>query len=273
MEKKPVVDGFIDIKKSNTAYLASKYPEMKEELGVTSVETNKKTNMAQANSNSNSDPIYGSLGRPKVPRKDLFPEQQLEWDLRHTPPPVYTDDDDIKTNDNSVKIAEKLVGGKMAEPSDPKQLAKLRETPFYEMADSDDEEADTIETRRSIKTAEKQLKQRFYINAKDKNSFEEEAYKGKIDKKILDFAEDKDVDIHDDPKAKKQKEEVAKVKALEKQKKVKEEMEDTSSPEEKAEKKKEEAAAEKEEAAKKNVDPVVAEKQTKSPKEAADEAQ
>lgn len=75
-------------------------------------------------------------------------------------------------------------------------MAKIAKTPMYEMADSDDEEADTIETRRSIKTAEKQLKARFFINAKDKGAFEEEAYKGKIDKKILDFAEDKDTDIH-----------------------------------------------------------------------------
>jgi len=186
---------------------------------------------------SQSDPIYGSLGAPKVPRKNLFPDQQLEWDLRHTPAPIYTDDDDIKTNDNSVKIAEKLVGAKMALPSDPKQLAKMAKTPVYEMADSDDEEMDTIETRRSIKTAEKQLKTRFLINAKDKNNFEDEAYKGKIDKKILDFAEDKDVDIHDDPKEKQAKEVKAKTEALEKQKKLKEEMEDTSSPEEKAEKK------------------------------------
>jgi len=50
------------------------------------------------------------------------------------------------------------------------------------------------------------LKTRFYINSKDKKAFEDEAYKGKIDKKILDFAEDKDVDIHDDPKEKQDKE-------------------------------------------------------------------
>ena len=138
------------------------------------------------------------------------------------------------------------------------------------MADSDDEEMDTIETRRSIKTAEKQLKQRFFINAKDKNDFEEQAYKGKIDKKILDFAEDKDTDIHDDPKEKEEKEKLAKEKAATNQEKLIKALNDTSTPEEKEEKKKEDEEAEKTEAAKNKTDIVAAQPPNEQKKAAKD---
>jgi len=66
MEKHPVVPGFIDIGQSNNQYLAQKFPEMKDQLKFEEpmMEAKRQTNMAQ----SNSDPIYGSLGAPKVPR-------------------------------------------------------------------------------------------------------------------------------------------------------------------------------------------------------------
>lgn len=83
----------------------------------------------------------------------------------------------------------------MPMPSDPKEVKKMKLTPKYELADSDDEEDDTVETRRSIKTAEKQLGERFFINAKDKKSFEKNVLEGKVDKQVLDFAEDQDADI------------------------------------------------------------------------------
>jgi hypothetical protein len=38
----------------------------------------------------------------------------------------------------------------------------------YTLHDSDDEDEDTVETRKSVKTAEKSLKQRFFINAWEK---------------------------------------------------------------------------------------------------------
>lgn len=141
---------------------------------------------------SYSDPIYGSLGKPKADYNDLTPEQKFEQDQRDRTPPVYTDDEDVTTNNNSVKIAEGIVGAKMAEPTDPKQVLKMKKTPVYELADSDDEEDDTVETRRSIKTAEKQLKHRFFINAKDARDFAKATSAGAVDQKILTFSEDKD---------------------------------------------------------------------------------
>ena len=46
----------------------------------------------------------------------------------------------------------------MASPNDPKELAKGYPIVTYKLADSDDEEEDTRETRKSIKTAEKMLR-------------------------------------------------------------------------------------------------------------------
>lgn len=80
-------------------------------------------------------------------------------------------------------------------PTDPKEVKKMKLTPKYELADSDDEEDDTVETRRSIKTAEKQIGERFFINEKDKKNFEKNVLEGKVDKKVLEFAEDQDTDI------------------------------------------------------------------------------
>jgi len=37
----------------------------------------------------------------------------------------------------------------------------------YTFHDSDDEDEDTVETRRSVKTVEKRMKHRFFINAKE----------------------------------------------------------------------------------------------------------
>lgn len=43
----------------------------------------------------------------------------------------------------------------MVDPTSEAEKAKLKPTPKYHLADSDDEENDTVETRRSVKTAEK----------------------------------------------------------------------------------------------------------------------
>jgi len=93
---------------------------------------------------------------------------------------------------NSIKVAEAIVGVKMASPTDPKELAKDFPVVTYHVADSDDEDEETRETRRSIKTAEKMLRKRFFINAKDRSEYEKAALSGKISEEDLNFAEDMD---------------------------------------------------------------------------------
>ena len=93
---------------------------------------------------------------------------------------------------NSIKVAEAIVGKKMASPTDPAELAKDFPVVAYHVADSDDEDEETRETRRSIKTAEKMLRKRFFINAKDRREYEQAALSGKISEQDLNFAEDID---------------------------------------------------------------------------------
>ena len=72
-------------------------------------------------------------------------------------PVQYTIDSEISDSLNSIKIAETIVGGKMASPTDAKEQAKNLDDPFrvpYYLADENDEDEDTKETRRSILTAE-----------------------------------------------------------------------------------------------------------------------
>lgn len=96
-------------------------------------------------------------------------------------PQVFKDDDDVKTTKNSIRIAESLHNRKMPGPEDSAaQKAKVKPPVPYPELDSDDEEDDTAETRKSIKTAEKQLKHRFFINAKDRRDYEEKVRTGAI---------------------------------------------------------------------------------------------
>ena len=60
---------------------------------------------------------------------------------------------------------------------------------MYTFHDSDDEEDDTYQTRRSIKTAEKNLKTRFFINARDKSNFEKMLKDGKVRPEVAEFKE------------------------------------------------------------------------------------
>jgi len=69
-------------------------------------------------------------------------------------PLVFKDEGDITDSKASLKIAEKLVGKSMPNPSGATEQEKIKPTPEYHHADSDDEEDDTVETRKSIKTAE-----------------------------------------------------------------------------------------------------------------------
>lgn len=129
-------------------------------------------------------------------------------------PLVFKDDDDVKTSKNSLRIAEKLVGKKMPKPSDPTQQDKIKPTPEYHHADSEDEEDDTVETRKSIKTAEQALKHRFFINARDEKDFQEKLKSGQISPAEAAFKEKNDgSEVGEDPKQKAEKLQAKKEKA------------------------------------------------------------
>ena len=115
------------------------------------------------------------------------------------PPAKYTDDDDVTTTTNSIKKAEGITGGKMEEPFDPLVQAKIAPTVKYTLADSDDEEDDTVETRRSVKTAEKYFKKRFFINKREKLDFEKGLADGSIDPAVATFEEGADTSITANP--------------------------------------------------------------------------
>merc|ERR1712178_437972 len=121
---------------------------------------------------SSSDPIHGSLGPRKAKRQDLTPEQQFEQDQRNTPAKEFKDEEvTVDHTNGSIKAAEAIVGAKMVDPTSEAEKNKIKPTPSYHLADSDDEDHDTVETRRSIKTSEKTYKHRFFINARDEKDY------------------------------------------------------------------------------------------------------
>ncbi len=61
--------------------------------------------------------------------------------------------------------------------------------PIYHFADDDEEDHDTLETRKSVKTAEKQLRHRFFINKKEERDYYAAASEGKIPEEELNFEE------------------------------------------------------------------------------------
>lgn len=71
----------------------------------------------------------------------------------------------------------------------------MKKTPEYTLHDSDDEEDDTVETRKSVKTAEKALRKRFFINAKEERDYKKAMDDGTISEKQLDFKEDDDEEL------------------------------------------------------------------------------
>lgn len=153
-----------------------------------------------------SDPIHGSLGPKKAKRSDLTPEQQFEYDQRRIPAADLKDEEVTVTHTNeSIKAAEAIVGSKMTDPESDKEKAKTKHVK-YTLADSDDETEETVETRRSIKTAEKQIGTRFFINAKDKRDYLKKVADGKISEDELNFKEDVDQEIGQDPAALQEKE-------------------------------------------------------------------
>lgn len=122
------------------------------------------------------------------------------------PPAVFKDDEDVTTTTNSIKKAEGITGGKMEEPFDPLVQAKIAPTVKYTLADSDDEEEDTVETRRSVKQAEKYFQKRFFINKRERMDFEKGLADGTIDPAVATFSEDKDTSITANPEAEANKE-------------------------------------------------------------------
>ena len=129
------------------------------------------------------------------------------------PPATFKPSEDVTTTENSIKIAEELVGDKMLGPNDAKSLKKYKPTPKYHLATPDEEEEDTKETRRSVKTVEKELKTRFWINAREKKDYDKAVMEGKISDEELEFREKKDADIGQDQAEVAAKEESAKAEA------------------------------------------------------------
>jgi len=130
------------------------------------------------------------------------------------PPATFKDDDDVTTTANSIKKAEGITKGKMEEPFDPLVQAKIAPTVKYTLADSDDEEDDTVETRRSVKTAEKYFKKRFFINKREKDDFQKGVADGTIDPSVATFSEGKDTSITANPEEEAAKEAGKKVAAV-----------------------------------------------------------
>lgn len=106
--------------------------------------------------------------------------------------------EDMDNTEKSIKIAEELVGSKMGSPTDPVQKKKYAPTPMYHLSTPDEEEEDTRETRRSVKTVEQNLKTRFWIIAKEKKDYDTMVMEGKISDDELEFKEGKDSDIGQD---------------------------------------------------------------------------
>lgn len=86
----------------------------------------------------------------------------------------------------------------MPSPTDEKPAHKKKENiaseTEYKLADSDDETEDTVETRRSVRWAENELKRRWFINAGEKRSFEDKARRGDIRPEVLEFRDKSDAD-------------------------------------------------------------------------------
>ena len=127
-----------------------------------------------------SDPIHGSLGPKKIDMDDLTPEQQFEEKQRRKKPVVFKDDKDQVDTVDSIKWAEENTGSKFPEYVKKEDMKKPVK---YTLHDSDDEDDDTVETRKSVKTAEKALQHRFYINAKEKKDYEKAIAEGKVSQK------------------------------------------------------------------------------------------
>lgn len=118
--------------------------------------------------------------------------------MRALKPVVYKDSQGVVDTLNSLKIAESLTGGKFPERNDPEQVKALKPTPVYHLADDDDWEDDTgdsvVETRKSIRQAENQLKERWFINKRERLDFNDKVHNGTIRGDVLNFNNTDDAD-------------------------------------------------------------------------------
>lgn len=91
--------------------------------------------------------------------------------------PELKDSEDVIATNNSIKVAEGIVKGKMPNPTDPKEVERMKNAAMnqveYHLHGDDEEDEDTVETRRSVKTVEKSMKHRFFINARERKDYEE----------------------------------------------------------------------------------------------------
>lgn len=83
----------------------------------------------------------------------------------------------------------------MPEPTDEKEKKKVEPKVKYTLHDSDDEENDTVETRKSVKTAEKIYKHRFFINKYEEEKYNKLVLEGKISEAEQMFEEPMDQEI------------------------------------------------------------------------------
>lgn len=108
-------------------------------------------------------------------------------------PAEIKDSDDVVTTNNSIKVAEGIVKAKMPNPDDKEEKERMKNAAStqveYHLHTDDEEDPETVETRKSVKTIEKRMKHRFFINAKERKMYDEEVAAGKISQKELDFAE------------------------------------------------------------------------------------
>merc|ERR1711959_643367 len=114
--------------------------------------------------------------------------------------------DTVDVTKNSIKVSEKITGKKMTEPLSEDEM-KEKETPEYHLADSDEEDPETVETRRSVKTVEKIQRHRFFINAKERRNYENKLANGEVTEDEMNFREDPDQELGADPVAEAKKEE------------------------------------------------------------------
>ena len=90
---------------------------------------------------------------------------------------------------DSIATAEGITKVKFADPTSPEEMAKIHKHTRYHFADDDDEEDETVGTRKSLQTAEKMLKTRWFVNEKDEAKFNKLVKEGKIRKDVLEFKE------------------------------------------------------------------------------------
>merc|ERR1711898_2474 len=108
----------------------------------------------------------------------------------------------------------------MPDPRDKVEIERIERGPHYHLHTADEEDDETKETRRSVKTIEKREKHRFWINAREKKDFDKAVAAGKVNPKQLTFEEGKDEDVGEaDAEAKAESPDAAKEKKVEAAKK------------------------------------------------------